>query len=50
VIQGRRASHFAEMLRLEKSIGLLEAGCEADLIVVQRSPLEDILTSRIRSW
>lgn len=32
----------AEMLRLEKSIGLAEAGYEADLIVVDRNPLEDI--------
>lgn len=34
----------AEMLKLEKSIGLLEAGYEADLIAVERNPLEDIFT------
>ena len=34
----------AEMLRLEKSIGLLEAGYEADLIAIERNPLEDITT------
>lgn len=34
----------AEMLRLEKSIGVVEAGYEADLIVVERSPFDDITT------
>jgi imidazolonepropionase-like amidohydrolase len=34
----------AEMLRLEKSIGVLETAREADLIVVDRNPLEDIIT------
>ena len=34
----------AEMLRLEKSIGVLEAGYEADLIAVERNPLEHIAT------
>jgi imidazolonepropionase-like amidohydrolase len=34
----------AEMLRLEKSIGLVEAGYEADLIAVEKNPLEDITT------
>jgi imidazolonepropionase-like amidohydrolase len=34
----------AEMLRLEKSIGLVEAGYEADLIVVEKNPFEDITT------
>lgn len=34
----------AEMLRLEKSIGLVEAGYEADLIVVEENPLENITT------
>lgn len=34
----------AEMLRLEKSIGVLEAGYEADLIAVERNPLEQITT------
>jgi imidazolonepropionase-like amidohydrolase len=34
----------AEMLRLEKSIGVVETGHEADLIAVEKSPLEDIVT------
>jgi imidazolonepropionase-like amidohydrolase len=34
----------AEMLRLEKSIGVLEAGYEADLIAVEKNPLENIVT------
>jgi imidazolonepropionase-like amidohydrolase len=34
----------AEMLRLEKSIGVVESGFEADLIVVETNPLENIVT------
>jgi imidazolonepropionase-like amidohydrolase len=34
----------AEMLRLEKSTGVVEAGYEADLIVVEKNPLVDITT------
>jgi imidazolonepropionase-like amidohydrolase len=34
----------AEMLRLEKSIGSVEAGYEADLIAVEKNPLEHIET------
>jgi imidazolonepropionase-like amidohydrolase len=34
----------AEMLRLETSIGVLETGYEADLIAVEKNPLEDIVT------
>ena len=34
----------AEMLRLEKSIGLLQAGYEADLIAVDQNPLEHVTT------
>ena len=34
----------AEMLRLDKSIGVLEPGYEADLIAVERNPLQDIVT------
>ncbi|HEU4747685.1 MAG TPA: amidohydrolase family protein [Gemmatimonadaceae bacterium] len=34
----------AEMLRLEKSIGVVEAGYEADLIAVEKNPLGDITT------
>ncbi len=34
----------AEMLRLEKSIGVVEAGYEADLIAVERNPLEHVET------
>ena len=34
----------AEMLRLEKSIGSVEAGYEADLIAIEQNPLERIVT------
>ena len=34
----------AEMLRLEKSIGVLETGFEADIIAVEKNPLDDIVT------
>jgi imidazolonepropionase-like amidohydrolase len=34
----------AEMLRREKSIGVLETGFEADLIAVEQNPLENIVT------
>jgi len=34
----------AEMLRLEKSIGAVEIGFEADLIAVEKNPLETITT------
>lgn len=34
----------AEMLRLEKAIGAVEAGFEADLIAVEQNPLERIVT------
>lgn len=34
----------AEMLRLERSIGLVDTGFDADLIVVEKNPLEDIHT------
>ena len=34
----------AEMLRLEKSIGAIETGLEADLIAVEKNPLENITT------
>jgi imidazolonepropionase-like amidohydrolase len=34
----------AEMLRLEKSIGVLEPGYDADLVAVERNPLEHITT------
>jgi imidazolonepropionase-like amidohydrolase len=34
----------AEMLRLEKSIGAVETGFEADLIAVERNPLDGITT------
>jgi imidazolonepropionase-like amidohydrolase len=36
----------AEMLRLEKSIGALEPGFDADLIAVERNPLESISTTQ----
>jgi len=36
----------AEMLRLEKSIGVLDAGYEADLIAVEKNPLETIVTTQ----
>jgi imidazolonepropionase-like amidohydrolase len=34
----------AELLRLEKSIGVVEAGYDADLIAVERNPLDHIAT------
>jgi imidazolonepropionase-like amidohydrolase len=34
----------AEMLRLEKTIGVVEPGFEADLIAVEKNPLENITT------
>jgi imidazolonepropionase-like amidohydrolase len=34
----------AEMLRLEKSIGVLEPGFDADLIAVEKNPLDNIVT------
>lgn len=34
----------AEMLRLEKSVGVVEAGYEADLIAVEKNPLDNITT------
>jgi imidazolonepropionase-like amidohydrolase len=34
----------AEMLRLDKSIGVVEPGYEADLIAVEKNPLENITT------
>jgi imidazolonepropionase-like amidohydrolase len=34
----------AEMLRLEKSIGLVEPGYEADLIAVEKNPLQNVTT------
>lgn len=34
----------AEMLRLEKSIGAIEAGYDADLVAVERNPLENVTT------
>jgi imidazolonepropionase-like amidohydrolase len=34
----------AEMLRLEKAIGALEVGYEADLIAVEKNPLENVTT------
>jgi imidazolonepropionase-like amidohydrolase len=36
----------AEMLRLEKSIGVLEVGYEADLIAVEQNPLQNIATTQ----
>jgi imidazolonepropionase-like amidohydrolase len=36
----------AEMLRLEKSIGVLETGYEADLIAVEQNPLQNIQTTQ----
>jgi imidazolonepropionase-like amidohydrolase len=36
----------AEMLRMEKAIGALEPGYEADLIAVERNPLEHIETTQ----
>jgi imidazolonepropionase-like amidohydrolase len=32
----------AEMLRLEKSIGVIEAGYDADLIAVEKNPMDDV--------
>jgi imidazolonepropionase-like amidohydrolase len=34
----------AELLRMEKSIGVVEPGYEADLLAVEKNPLEDIVT------
>lgn len=34
----------AEMLHLEKSIGVIETGYEADLVAVERNPLENVTT------
>ena len=34
----------AEMLRLEKTIGVVEPGYEADLLVVERNPLDHVVT------
>ena len=34
----------AEMLRLEKTIGVLGPGYEADLIAVEGNPLDDVRT------
>jgi imidazolonepropionase-like amidohydrolase len=34
----------AELLRLEKSIGVIDAGYEADLVVVEKNPLETVTT------
>jgi imidazolonepropionase-like amidohydrolase len=34
----------AEMLRLEKQIGVIETGFQADLLVVERNPLEHLVT------
>jgi imidazolonepropionase-like amidohydrolase len=34
----------AEMLRLDKSIGVLETGYEADLIAVEKNPLDNVTT------
>jgi imidazolonepropionase-like amidohydrolase len=36
----------AEMLRLEKSIGSLEPGLDADLIAVEKNPLDNIVTTQ----
>jgi imidazolonepropionase-like amidohydrolase len=36
----------AEMLRLEKSIGVLETGYDADLIAVEQNPLHNIATTQ----
>jgi imidazolonepropionase-like amidohydrolase len=36
----------AELLRLEKSIGVLESGYHADLIAVERNPLDNIATTQ----
>mgnify|MGYP001436991243 CR=1 FL=1 len=34
----------AELLRLEKQIGVLEAGFEADVLVVEGNPLDNVRT------
>lgn len=34
----------AEMLRLDKSVGVLETGYEADLIAVEKNPLDNVTT------
>jgi imidazolonepropionase-like amidohydrolase len=36
----------AEMLRLEKSIGVLEPGFDADLVAVEKNPLDNIVTTQ----
>jgi imidazolonepropionase-like amidohydrolase len=36
----------AEMLRLEKAIGVVEAGFEADLMAVEKNPLDHITTTQ----
>jgi imidazolonepropionase-like amidohydrolase len=36
----------AEMLRLEKSIGVVEPGYDADLIAVEQNPLQNITTTQ----
>jgi imidazolonepropionase-like amidohydrolase len=36
----------AELLRLEKSIGVLEPGLDADLIAVEKNPLDNIVTTQ----
>ena len=36
----------AELLRLDKSIGVLETGYDADLIAVERNPLESLATTQ----
>ena len=36
----------AEMLRMEKSIGVLETGYDADLIAVEQNPLQNIATTQ----
>ena len=36
----------AEMLRLEKSIGVVETGYDADLIAVEQNPLQNITTTQ----
>ena len=40
----RRRSTGAEMLRLDKQIGQVAPGFEADLVVVERNPLEEVAT------
>ncbi len=36
----------AEMLRMEKTIGVLEPGYEADLVATEKNPLENIVTTQ----